>query len=85
MVSKLDLTLEQIRAEREVSEKLSPPLDTAAIFAQAQRNAALVRSSTPRPLTPEAEATPAVIIGTQSVQPRTDLVRFLQPVTIKGH
>lgn len=85
MVSVLDKTIDRIRAEREAAEKQNPPPDTEAIFAAAQKNAATARSANPPHLTPEAASTPAVVISTQSVQPRTDLIRLMQPVSIKGH
>ncbi|MFA5894921.1 MAG: hypothetical protein WC851_04045 [Candidatus Shapirobacteria bacterium] len=85
MVSKLDLVIDQIHTDQENEVKANPPLDTAAIFAKAQRNAALARETAQPRLTPEAASTPAVVIEPHEVVPRSDLIRFVQPVTIRGH
>jgi len=85
MGSKLDLVLDQIRADQQAAVNANPLLDTEAIFLEAQKNAAIERLFTIPPLTPEAAATPAVVIEPQDIQPRKDLTRLIQPVTIKGH
>jgi hypothetical protein len=85
MVSKLDLVIDQIRADQDAKARANPSLDTAAIFAKAQHAAALARETAQPRLTPEAASTPAVVIEAHEVVPRSDLIRFVQPVTIRGH